>query len=128
MYIDQFYTDTLFCENGFRFNSLPYHVAASENGNVFSIQHFISLTNGKRSVAGKDRPAWTTKAQVSRTMMIAQSNSRCLGLIMVSRYDNGHAWKHLHHTNIFQYLVRRAIFAQGEARVRCTDLYILIGV
>src|SRR5690606_9282017 len=127
--VDHLSADPHFSKFFFRLDREPYHVAAGEQGHIFALDHGVGLANSKWTVfLCEDGPAWPPEPEVRGSDVIAQRDSGSPGLVIVARHDNGHAGNHLHHTDVFQYLVCGAILAEGQPRVRCADFYILAGI
>src|SRR5690606_32071176 len=104
MYIDEFDTDPLSCKFGLGLYGIPNEMAARKYCDIRTLDHVVGLSDRERSVRRReDRPARSSKTQVRRADVIAESQRRQTCLVVVARNDNGHAREHPHHPDVFEY-------------------------
>ena len=48
------------------------------------------------------------------------------GLFIIGGNNDGHVGQHFHHPDVFQDLVRRAVFAQSQSGMRSTNLHVFL--
>ena len=104
-------------------------MAGGGDGHVAALEQHVGLADDKGLVGrGEVGHLGASEAKINRAVVVGNGNSRSLRLVVVGGNDDGHARKHLHQPNVFKNLVRRAVFAQGKARVGSTDFDVLVRV
>ena len=104
-------------------------MAGGGDGEVAAFDEDVGLTDDKGLVGGGEVGDFgASEAQVGRAVVGRQCDGGCFGLVVVGRNDDGHARKHFHQSDVFEDLVRRTIFAEGEACVRGADFYVFVRV
>ena len=127
MNIDNFYTDAFRFQDLACFDSFPNHMAAGKNGNIVTFRKLLALPITKSSSFVKmgqpvgqnaGKPALRNRQWLSWRLWFGYNR----------RNDNRHTRQHFHHTDIFQYLVRCAVFPKGKPGMGSTDLYIFSAI
>ena len=86
-------------------------MSACYDTNVCTFSQYLGLTQLKHLIFGsKVWPLWPSKTQVNETFIIRNSNGGSLCLVIITWVDDNHSGKHSHHANVFENLMRGAIF------------------
>src|SRR5215204_2423925 len=126
MDIDNFYTKASFLEDHSCFYCFPHHMSACENGNICALRKKLRLSYFKSLISGsKNRPNRPAKSQIDWSLVIGYGECCSFCLVVITRNNDCHSGEHFHHADIFEYLVRRAIFAKSQAGMGRAYFYIL---
>ena len=104
-------------------------MARGENRDIRAFPHHLRLPDDERfGLFGEVRYGWAAEAQIDGAVVFGRRDGRHLRLVVVAGVDNHHVGQHPHQSEVFHHLVRGAVFAHGDARMRRANLDVQVRV
>ena len=112
-----------------RFQGRPYQMPDGDNRQVAPLLQHIAFADFKRTVCRREiGHGRTSAAQIHRPGVFCHRHGSLHRLVVVARVNHRHARHHAHHAHVFQGLVRGAVLAHAQPRMRRVNLYIGLGI
>src|SRR5688572_15975909 len=103
-------------------------MTTGKDAHISTFRELLCLTNFKWLTCCKDGPYRSSEAEINRPVMFSNSFCSSFGLCIIAWIYNAHALQHLHHTDIFHYLVSSAVFSMCYPCMGSTYFYILTAI
>ena len=127
--IEHFGADA-FSLKGFRsLQGFPYKVPAGDDSDILAFIHIVHLADLEGCVrVGEIGHRRASETKIYGAVPLCCGNGGLLGLVEIARNHDNHTGEGAHKGDVLHRLVRRTVFAEGDACVRRSDFHIGVAV